>query len=77
MKSQGMKLFHHVVCFLTALAAIHVGLMAMGYNLLGMGFLVQFAKPIDYIFGLAGVAAVVMFFMHIFCDCAGGCSTRS
>lgn len=79
MKSHGMKMLHHAVCFLTALAGIHVGLMAMGYNVLHMGMLSGFAMPIEYLFGLAGVAGLVMWFMHtFFCDCSAcGCGSRS
>ncbi len=70
MKSPALKMAHHVLCFVTALGALHVGLVAMGYNLLGFPFLVAFARPIEYIFGLAGLASLVMLFMHTaFCDC--------
>ena len=77
MKSDGMKLLHSVVCLLTSLAALHIGLMAVGYNLLGTGFLGGFARPIEYIFGLAGIAGLVMWVLHtFFCDCLS-CGTGS
>ncbi len=71
-----MKWLHHAVCFINAFAALHIGLMALGYNFLGMGFLVGFAKPIEYFFGLSGLSGLVMWFMHVFfCDCAA-CGPR-
>ncbi|MGE0207111.1 MAG: hypothetical protein AB7R69_04675 [Candidatus Babeliales bacterium] len=56
----------HVVCFLTSLAALNVGLTAMGYNLFDMGFLHQFAMPIAYIFGLAGAVGLAMWIKDTF-----------
>ena len=70
MKSPALKMAHHVLCFVTALGSLHVGLVAMNFNLLGYPFLAPFALPIEYIFGLAGLASLVMLFMHTaFCDC--------
>ncbi len=73
MKSPALKMFHHVVLFLSALGALHVGLLAMGYNVLGVPFLATFARPIEYIFGLSGlISLVTMLFMHsMICDCMG------
>jgi hypothetical protein len=73
MKSPALHMFYHVVFFLSALGALHVGLLAMGYNVLGMPFLMNLAKPIEYIFGLAGlISLVLMIFMHsMVCNCSG------
>lgn len=71
MKSPALKMAHHVLCFVTALGSLQVGLGAMGYSLFAFPFLAAFVQPISYIFGLAGLASLVMLFMHAtFCDCA-------
>ena len=42
MKSPVMKLVGNVVWLITALASIHIGLMALGYNVLDMAHIFQF-----------------------------------
>jgi len=74
MKSPALRTFHHVVCWLTALGSLHVGLVAMGWNVFGMvPALATLAMPLAYLFGLAGLASLVMLVMHAFCGC-GSCS---
>jgi hypothetical protein len=64
------RLLHHVVEFINAVCAIHVGLLALGYNALEMGLFMQFAKPIEYIFGISGVIGIIMVIMHAtLCGC--------
>lgn len=60
MKSPLGRTVHHVITIIAALGALHVGLLAMGYNMLGLPFLAQFTRPIEYIFGLAGAITLVM-----------------
>lgn len=67
MKS-GMKLLGSVVWVLTALAALHLGLVALGYNVLSLANLGNLEKPLAYVFGLSGVASLVMFFMPGCCE---------
>lgn len=75
MRSPVVKVLFSVVWFLTAVAAIHIGLMAMGYNMLSMHILANFAKPLEYIFGIAGVISLLLFFMHTAtCKCNGNCT---
>jgi len=67
---QGTYMLYSAVCLLTSLAALHVGMMAMDYNMLAMGFLANFARPLEMIFGIAGAIGLVMWVMHtFFCDC--------
>jgi len=71
MPSHQLKLLHHVLTFICTLAAIHIGLLAVGYNILAIGFLASFAKPIEYIIGLAGLGNLLLCIMHAsFCHCS-------
>jgi len=67
---QGPQVLHSAVCLLTSLAALHVGMMSMGWNMMSMGFLANFTRPIEMIFGIAGAIGLVLWVMHtFFCDC--------
>jgi hypothetical protein len=40
-----------------------------------MHILANFAKPLEYIFGIAGVISLLLFFMHTAtCKCNGNCT---
>lgn len=71
-----LKFTHHVLCFITALCGIHVGLKALGYDFIGrVHFLSSNALYIDYIFGIAGAVSLVLLILHsVFCACGSHCS---
>jgi hypothetical protein len=69
MKTPLMRSCGAAVWLITALGCIHLGLMAMGYNPIETLGLQNMAKVIGYIFGIAGVASLIMFFMG---GCCGG-----
>ncbi len=71
MKSPVMKLVGNVVWLITALASIHIGLMALGYNVLDMAHISQFSRTIDYVIGVAGVISLLMMIMWL----GSGCSS--
>jgi uncharacterized membrane protein YuzA (DUF378 family) len=67
MKSPLCKFVGMAAWLLTALCATHEGLMALGYDVwakLGIG--AETAKMLAYVFGVAGVVSLVMFFMMLF-----------
>lgn len=66
-KSPGMYALTAAVWIITAIGSLHVGLMAMGYNMLHMQFLAGLARPIEYIFGIAGVLSLILFVVHGSC----------
>jgi uncharacterized membrane protein YuzA (DUF378 family) len=76
MKSPMMRIVGHAVWLLTALAGIHLGLKAMGYNLMESSFVQMnmnwIVMPLYYLFGIAGVASLIMFF--IACSKGHNCS---
>lgn len=61
--SPAMKMVAKISMFLSSLAAIHQGLMAIGYNGLEVLKLHAYAQPLGYIFGIAGVISLVMLCM--------------
>jgi hypothetical protein len=69
MKSPLMKFVGMAVWFLTALAALHVGMRVMGWNMLDMPMLMPYSHFVGYIFGIAGLVSMVMFFMHLSKGC--------
>jgi len=73
MKSSAMKLVSSVVWVITALGCIHIGLVALGYDLLArFDMAATLDKPLAYTFGVAGVISLIMFAMalsHHNCDC--------
>ncbi len=71
MRSPAMKIVASVVWALTAIGCIHIGLLALNYNFLSMAPLVHFARPLEYIFGIAGVISLVLFVMHSGCCWCG------
>ena len=58
-----MKLVCKVSMFLSSLAAIHAGLLATGYDVIGSMRLHEYARPIGYIFGIAGLISLIMLIM--------------
>ena len=72
MKSPLMKTLGTIVWVITALASIHIGLMAMGYNVLDMAHISQYSRTIDYIVGIAGVISLLMLIMMLGSGC-GSC----
>lgn len=77
MKSPAMKSVGIILWALTSLGALHVGLMAMGYNLLAFAPLMSFAKPIEYIIGIAGLISFVLLVMHGGCCACADCNCGS
>lgn len=73
MGSHGGKLVAHIVWFVTAIGAIHLGLMAAGYNLIDTLHLGHLARTIDYIFGIAGVLSLIMLVMCMTSSCCRAC----
>ena len=69
-----------VSLFLSSLAAIHQGLLAVGYNVLDVLRLHEHAQVLGYIFGIAGVISLVMLCMWCMkshcngasCHCSSG-----
>ncbi|MEX0940630.1 MAG: hypothetical protein WDZ41_04690 [Candidatus Babeliales bacterium] len=61
---------HHVLTFITALGCIHIGAMALGYNILDMGFLMPISMWIEYFFGICGLISLALVVFHgTFCHC--------
>lgn len=75
-----MKLVAKLSIFLSALAGIHQGLMALGYNVLPMIKLQEYSHIINYVFGVAGVITLVMLVMWCVshhCECgSSNCSCK-
>jgi uncharacterized membrane protein YuzA (DUF378 family) len=74
-----MKIIAKVSMFISALAAIHMGLMEIGYNALDVLKLGEYARPLGYIVGIAGLISLVMLCMwcmkhHCTCDTKGSCT---
>lgn len=74
-----MKIIAKVSMFISALAAIHMGLMEIGYNALDVLRLGEYTKPLGYIIGLAGLISLIMLCMwcmkhNCTCDTKGSCS---
>ena len=65
-----MKIVAKVAVFLSALAAIHEGLIAVGYNALDVLRLHAYTQPLGYIFGIAGIISLITLFM---CCMKGHC----
>lgn len=79
--SPAMRLIAKVSMFLSSLAAIHLGLMSIDYDALSVLRLHEYARPLGYIFGIAGVISFVMLCMwcmtkyHGSCNCTYGSSS--
>jgi len=78
MHSDFMKMLCHAAYFINSIGALHLGLMAFGYNILGMGFLANLAVPFAYLFCISGVVGLVMSLKNtFFCESSSsGCSSR-
>ncbi len=63
-----MHMVGSIVWLLTAVGCIHLGLVAFGYDLLTMMSMSQWAHYCGILFGVAGVASLILFFMG-----GGGC----
>jgi uncharacterized membrane protein YuzA (DUF378 family) len=75
-----MKMIAKVSLFLSSLAAIHQGLVAVGYNALDVLKLHEYSQPLGYIFGIAGITSLVMLCMWCMkshCGAACNCSSGS
>lgn len=75
-----LKLIAKVSMFLSSLAAIHLGLMSIGYDALTVFRLHEYTQYLGYIFGIAGVISLVclcMWCMKHHCNCgAGSCNCK-
>lgn len=67
MKSPACRLFVDLVWLLTALGSLHLGLMALGYDVPMMLGIYELHKTLMYIFGLAGAASLVLLVMRCHC----------
>jgi len=70
----GAKIIVPISWVITALAALHIGLVAVGFDITTTHFvmanMMSFAKPVQYIVGLSGLFSLVMFFSSMGCsDC--------
>lgn len=70
MNSAGMKWFGWLIWLLTALGSIHLGLLALHYDLIEKFGLRQWDTYLAYIFGIAGVLSLLMMVKHIY-YCSG------
>lgn len=73
MKSPAMKWVGKIVWVLTALGAINIGLVPMGYNFLLSPTLAGVAVPLHYLIGVAGVVSLVMLVLK----CTRKCESKS
>ncbi len=74
--SPAMKIVAKISMLICSLAAIHMGLMEMGYNLIDTMKLAEYARPLGYIVGIAGVISLVMLILWCtksHCDTTGSC----
>ncbi|MBI2774932.1 hypothetical protein HYX58_02910 [Candidatus Dependentiae bacterium] len=81
MHTSGMRLMCMIVCLITALGSIHLGLMALGYNPLEMLHIMQYEKIVYYIIGACGVIALLKLVMgacssHCGCHCGSSCDHK-
>ncbi len=72
-----MKMIAKVAFFLSSIAAIHQGLLAIGYNGLEVLKLQEHAQVLGYIFGIAGVISLVMLCMWCMKNPSGNASNCS
>lgn len=75
--SPAMKIVAKISLLISSLAAIHMGLMEMGYNLVDTMKLAEYSRPLGYIVGIAGVISLVMLLMWCMkphCGCGSGSS---
>ena len=73
-----MRMIAKVALFLSSIAAIHQGLLALGYNGLEVLKLQEHAQVLGYIFGIAGVISLVMLVMWCMkCRCSSSCNCSS
>lgn len=72
MRSPAVKTLASVVWAITSLAAIHIGLSALGYNFLAFPAFSSLARPVEYLIGVSGVISLVFLVMHGGCCWCGG-----
>lgn len=79
MHSPILRFVGMIVWVITALAAIHMGLLAMGYDVIAKAGLSNMDTTIMYIVGISGVISLALFIMMIFCKkgCGCGCQCSS
>ena len=69
MHSPLVKIIAMLAWLLSALAAIHLGLLGIGINLWESDFVVRtlpwLMRPAHYIFGIAGLISLIMFVMSL------------
>lgn len=70
-----LKFVYMLVVALSALGAVHLGLLALGYDMLTVLHLSHAMKTVYMLFGAAGVATLVLLAMkccshHEHCNCA-------
>ena len=67
MKSPLFKLVFKLVWLITALGSLHLGLLALGYDVPMMLGLSELHRTLMYTFGLAGAVSLVL--LAISCHC--------
>jgi hypothetical protein len=72
MRSPAMRTLASVVWVITSLAAIHIGLSALGYNVFASPMLGGVSRPVEYLIGIAGVISFAFLVMHSGCCWCGG-----
>lgn len=73
-----MKFLGMASWLITALAALHVGLVALGYDITSMAAFQQanlqaLVVPTQYIIGIAGAISLTMFIMALMGTCCCSC----
>lgn len=75
------RFFANITWLITALGAIHLGLVALGYDIFTHSLFATtlhgWVVPIHYVIGIAGIFSLVMYFSAMtcsYCDKSGNCS---
>lgn len=64
-----MKILAKAVWIITAIASLHLGLTALGFDIFTMIGLGGLMRPLNLLFGLAGAASLAMLFMPCGTNC--------
>ena len=71
-KSPLLKWLNMVTTFVAAFAAVYLGVLALGWDLLGLGLLIKnapaFAYPLLYAIGIFGVISLVLLVLDALSD---------
>ncbi len=77
------RLIANLTWLITSLGAIHLGLVALGYDIFTTTFFLTTAHswvmPIHYVVGVAGLMSLLMYFYMMTCSCcdaSGNCSCK-